>query len=259
MSIRIQLLLSVGLVLLFVVGAAAGMMIMTSSQGQAGVHVDVSGRQRALSQMLAKEALIYARTKAPADGERLKKTMTTFDRSIHALVGGGTVPNAAAGSDREIPAVSDAQALSLGRRQLEIWGAIKAATTKLVDSQGNDAGALDQIVAGNVELFTVANEMTARLAAASGEAAGRLLIGEAFIIGLGLLAGVIALAIGGRVSTAIISLTDLGEAISQGKVDTAIDVKGPGEIGSLGKSLDRMRVSLKKSMDMLQQRQGKAA
>ena len=133
---------------------------------------------------------------------------------------------------------------------------MKGACQKLLDSEGADGAALDRAVVSSGELADAAGALTARLLSVSMTTLGRLELIEGAVITLGVLAGIVALEIGRRISTAVVRLTERSEAISQGNVDLPIDVPGPAEIGSLGKSIDRMRISLKKSMELLRRMQG---
>jgi len=255
MSIRLHLLFSVGFVLLLVIAAAGGMLHVTFAQSEAAAQIAVAARQQTLSQQITKQSLVYARTKAPADAALLKTAMATFERSAKALVEGGKAPANLDGSgDRDVPALEDGYAIGLGRRELELWTPVRAACQKLLDSEGTDGAAADEVVRLSAELLEKSTALTEQMFAVSKRTLIRLEMIEAAVITLGLLAGIVALEIGRRISTAVVRLTEASEAISQGNVDLAIDVPGPAEIGSLGKSLDRMRISLKKSMEMLQRK-----
>lgn len=257
MSIRLHLLVSVGLVLLLVIAAAGGMLHVTIAQSQAAAQIDVAGRQQGLVQRLAKEALLYARSKKADDAARLKVTMAQLEKGASALAGGGKVAMAD-GVERDLAALDDAQALGLARKQLELWTPLKEACLRLVDAEGADVAALDKVIASSAEVEAGAGALFARLLSVGASTLGRLEAIEAVVITLGVLAGIVALEIGRRITNAVVKLTEKSDAISQGQVDLPIDVPGPAEIGSLGKSLDRMRISLKKSMEMLQKRQSGA-
>ncbi len=56
------------------------------------------------------------------------------------------------------------------------------------------------------------------------------------------------------ISDPIKLLTEAAERISLGEIDTAIDVKGSGEIADLATSLERMRFSIKTAIERLTQR-----
>lgn len=56
------------------------------------------------------------------------------------------------------------------------------------------------------------------------------------------------------ISDPIKLLTEAAERISLGEIDTAIDVKGSGEIADLATSLERMRFSIKTAIERLRQR-----
>lgn len=243
MSIRLHLLFSVGFVLLLVIAAAGGMLHVTIAQTYAAQQIAVAARQETLSQQIPKTALVYARTKNAADAAQLKLALASFDKSAKALLEGG-----------DIFALEDAQAVALGKRVAELITPVRNAAQKLLDTEGADAAAIDELVKSSPELHDKSAQLTDRMFAVSKQTLLRLEMIEAAVITLGLLAGIVALEIGRRISTAVVRLTERSEQISQGNVDLPIDVPGPAEIGSLGKSLDRMRISLKKSMELLQRR-----
>jgi HAMP domain-containing protein len=254
MSIRLHLLVSVGLVLLLVIAAAGGMLHVTIAQSQAAAQIDVAARQQALAQRVATQALAYARSKKPDDAARLEAALAQFEKSATALTSGGKAVMAD-GGEREIPALEDVQALGLARKEVELWGPMKDACQKVVKSEGSDLAAVERVVGANTEVEAVAGALFARLMSVGSSTLGRLEVIEGVVITLGVLAGIVALEIGRRITNAVVLLTEKSDAVSQGQVDLAIDVPGPAEIGRLGKSLDRMRISLKKSMEMLQKRQ----
>jgi HAMP domain-containing protein len=257
MSIRLHLMVSVGLVLLLVIAAAGGMLHVTIAQSQAAAQIDVAGRQQGLVQRLAKEVLAYARGKKTDDAARIKATMAQIEKGATALASGGKVAMAD-GVERDVPALDDAQALGLARKLVELWAPLKEACQKVIDTEGGDVASVDKAVALTTDVDAGAGALFARLLSVGASTLGRLEAIEAVIITLGVLAGIVALEIGRRITNAVVKLTEKSDAISQGQVDLPIDVPGPAEIGSLGKSLDRMRISLKKSMEMLQKRQAGA-
>lgn len=244
MSIRLHVFFSVGFVLLLVIAAAGGMLHVTIAQSDAAAQIALAARQQTVTQQIPKQALIYARSKSAADASQLKAALASLDASAKTLVDG----------DRDVAALDDGYAIVLGKRVLELSTPVRTAAAKLLESEGSDVAALDEILRLSPELLDKSTALTDRLFAVSKRTLGRLQMIEAAVITLGILAGFVALEIGRRISTAVVRLTEKSEAISQGNVDLAIDVPGPAEIGSLGKSLDRMRISLKKSMEMLQRR-----
>ncbi|HHL40901.1 MAG TPA: HAMP domain-containing protein [Deltaproteobacteria bacterium] len=252
MSIKSQILFSVGTLVALIVAVGSGMIYVTSTLSAASLHTDLSGRQRALSQRTAKEALIYAAEPTKENAGKLKTTLTVFTKSIEGMLNGGSVPMSADNSNYKfIPRVADAEALGHGQRELELWKPIRAAAQRLIASKGKDRDALRYVVDHNMELFAAANDMTNRLADATAENARFMLVVEVLILALSLTAGVVALLVGRRVSSAIVDLTDHADIISRGEINKPVPTDGPGEVAVLGKSLDRMRISLKKSMEML--------
>lgn len=257
MSIRLHLLLSVGLVLLLVIATAGGMLHVTIVQSRAATQIDVAGRQQALAQRMARSALELSRSKRADDGARLEAALAQFERGAAALASGGKAAMTD-GGERDVLAVDDAQAIDLARKQVQHLAPLRGACEALIRSEGTDVTALDRVLASTSELEPEAGAIFSRLLSVGASTLGRLEVIEGVVITLGVLAGIVALEIGRRITNAVAKLTERSDAISQGQVDLPIDVPGPAEIGSLGKSIDRMRISLKKSMEMLQKRQSAA-
>lgn len=255
MSIRLHLLFSVGFVLLLVIAAAGGMLHVTIAQTDAAAQIAVASRQQTLAQQVGKQALVFARSKSALEGKQLEAALAAFERGNKALLEGGNAPAGIDGTgDQKVPALDDANAIALGHKMTEVSTTLRAAVTKLLKADPIDNVLVDDVVHLSGDLLASSSALTERLFATSRNTLGRLELVEGAVITLGLLAGIVALEIGRRISTAVVRLTEKSEAISQGQVDLPIDVPGPAEIGSLGKSLDRMRISLKKSMEMLQKK-----
>jgi len=97
MSIRATLYLSI--VLLFLIGLSmfAATSYITSKQKSDGLVINLAGRQRMLSQKVAKEPLFYLETtKGGADGIAIQKqaraTALLFERTLEALINSGNAP-----------------------------------------------------------------------------------------------------------------------------------------------------------------------
>ncbi len=66
-----------------------------------------------------------------------------------------------------------------------------------------------------------------------------------------ILGSIFAAALGKGISKPVVQLTKAADAISMGKIDTAIEVETKDEINELAQAIERMRKSLKKAMERL--------
>ncbi|UZP67265.1 bacteriohemerythrin [Desulfovibrio mangrovi] len=92
MTIRTRILLSV-LSLFFVsLTMLAGTLIVTNSQEGDGLAINLSGRQRMLSQKIAKDTLAFEISKDAGYKDRVSSSIRIFDKTLNALANGGNAP-----------------------------------------------------------------------------------------------------------------------------------------------------------------------
>jgi twitching motility protein PilJ len=146
-----------------IVTAAILYFLFSSISEQAGDAsvINVSGRQRMLTQKMSKEALVAVNTTDPkiraAFLKNLAGTSSMFDRSYKALVDGGVFPTGQGDSERPLPPTKDAET----RKQMvdEVgtrWSAFKKHADTILDERATleeQQAALDQIIATNVDLL----------------------------------------------------------------------------------------------------------
>ena len=137
---------------------------IAEQDGDASV-INVSGRQRMLTQKMSKEALVAVNT---VDAEtrqtflkNLKGTSTMFDRSYHALVDGGVFPTGKGDSERPLPPTKDE---GTRKQMVEVvgvlWKDFKSHVDTILDDRATQAeqqAALTQIIATNVQLLKEMN------------------------------------------------------------------------------------------------------
>ena len=113
MSIRNTLYLSLGVLFLIGLSMFIATTVITSAQKSDGLVINLAGRQRMLSQKLAKEALVYLEEKqAGRDNQKLREqvvsTTALFEKTLNALINSGEAPVGADpnGKTEYIPAAS---------------------------------------------------------------------------------------------------------------------------------------------------------
>ncbi len=253
MSVRRQLFLAVGVLVLVIVGL--GVWLVLTNAGLAGLtmQTELASRQGTLAQRITNHALLFRETRDAEHAIDLRRTVAQFQESLWGLIAGGSVPVDAAGREyRVVPQVDDEQARQIARHQLGIWGATKLAADDFIDSGGSNAEALRRLVESDAELVASAGAMTGRLVAVAADAFDRLRLLQIISVIAALLAGAMVFLVGHRVSRSIALLTRSADVMSRGKLDTPVPTDGTGETAELGRSLERMRISLKKAMELLE-------
>ena len=114
MSLRLKLYSAIGLLLAVGLGMFVATAVITSAQESDGLVIDLAGRQRMLSQKMAKEALLYLEDRRTGnDGIELRKQVETTSRlfrdTLTALTDSGPAPVTANpdGPKRNLPAPSE--------------------------------------------------------------------------------------------------------------------------------------------------------
>jgi len=93
MKIKTKLIVAVAILATVIIGIVFGTKVISLQQKKDGLVINLAGRQRMLSQKMAKEALAIAllRNEKKSDSQEvaiLEKTMTLFDQTLTALIEG---------------------------------------------------------------------------------------------------------------------------------------------------------------------------
>ncbi len=138
--IAVQMVLAVGLV---------------HRQKYDGIRINLSGRQRMLSQKLSKEIILYSGGLVQAAD--VLKTMRVFDITLKGLVYGGDVPvDMGMKSFRYIPPVSDVIEMEKLRGVLERWEQFSLNISRYIEKK--DTRAFMYIIDENVRLLAEMDE-----------------------------------------------------------------------------------------------------
>ena len=115
-----------------------------------------------------------------------------------------------------------------------------SAYAPILDSQGHISGILDV----DIEVHTFYMELQKKT--------GRLLIISAIILFVGIL---LSFVLSRRLVKNLRYLSDITEKISTGMMERSIKIKSKDEVGDLAQSLERMRVSLKMAIEMIEKQE----
>ncbi|WP_319584999.1 bacteriohemerythrin [uncultured Pseudodesulfovibrio sp.] len=141
MSLRLKLYSAIGLLLAVGLAMFVATLIITSAQNHDGLVINLAGRQRMLSQKMAKEALLYLEERrAGRDGAEIGKQVETtsklFRETLTALTDSGPAPVTVNpdGEKRELPAPSDEVREQLLKVQ-KLWEAYSATLDEILKRQ----------------------------------------------------------------------------------------------------------------------------
>lgn len=241
---------------IFLLGAIlATTLVVTKQQKDDGLIVNLSGRQRMLTQKMSKETLIYHRISnqsnpsrlSMATGERqVRSTMKVFETTLFALKNGGPAPlDLQMSKFRDCPPAETTEINQQLQRVVDLWKPVKANIEKVLASKGRDAAAMDFVIGKNVELLANMNTVVFQMQHQAEKKVARMVKTQAIAIGLGVLIVLISIfAIRKSVISPIKSLIAATESMSTGNLNTEIQASGLKEITTLSTSLNRLRINL---------------
>ncbi len=232
-----------------VIGATA---FILNQQKDDGLLVNLSGRQRMLTQRMTHQLLGYASLKETARDTAAQRasvlaSMQVFEKTLHALHHGGPAP-----LDLQMVNVRNAPAATVGvagqlSRVEKLYDVYRQNARAILDgSEAERARAITFIIENNTELLS---EMNTAVNLMQAEAESRVdslyyIQGAALLVGL-LLSFVLSQLTRRTVIEPLRELNQLSDAMSRGDVHRSISAHGPREIHELGTSFERLRISMK--------------
>ncbi len=164
-----------------------------------GLQINLTGRQRMLSQRMTKEAVLLAGAQSPEKHaqwrDALMKTEALFDRTLLALVEGGETLNGKM-ETCTLPPAEDEGVIDALAKGKELWVEFKKRIGVLTSPESQKSPqlrseALQFLVENNVSLLKLMNSATGAFQSASDAKLGTLYaaqnIAVALVIGLGIL------------------------------------------------------------------------
>jgi methyl-accepting chemotaxis protein len=241
-----------GFVALMASGVAASYVIL-ERQADDGLLVNLAGRQRMLSQKMAKESAQLvnaaatqnaARVKQEADG--LAQTMRAFEMTLLSLRDGGSAPlNLEMTRMRPMPAAGTPEIRQALDGVMELWEPFKRHLGEIINSSGSSVKDVDAVAKTNEELMGAMNK-TVELMQVDQETKVRQLY---IIQSLALVCGFLLVGIGSWLARTTIAhpISELAKAartLSTGNLNVEFRLKGTQEVHELAESFDRMRASM---------------
>jgi nitrate/nitrite-specific signal transduction histidine kinase len=240
----------------FVVLLAGGVLssyVILERQADDGLLVNLAGRQRMLTQKMAKESVQLANAanahnpeQVKAEAERLSSTSRVFEMTLLALKDGGSAPiNLEATRMRPSPAAATPEIRSALEGVLVLWAPFKRHLNELIGSAGASAVDTNAIVATNVELLDAMNKAVDLMQADQEGKVRNLYVVQSLALACGLLlVGLGAWLSGATIARPIAQLAEAARLMSTGNLNVEFRLKGTQEVQELGASFDRMRASM---------------
>jgi len=248
MSLRVKLYSAIGLLLAVGLAMFAATAILTSAQEHDGLVINLAGRQRMLSQKMAKEALLYLEEKrAGRDGTEIGKQVETtarlFRETLAALTDSGPAPVTTDpdGEKRDLPAPSQPVREQLLKVRT-LWEVYGAALRDILEKQtlNSDFNAESLAVLVNM------NQAVTMMQAESENRVDLLLLSQIVGIGIMLLTTLISfLAIQRKLVRPLLEFSTAMDIICKGDLTQVCVNDQKDEIGLVARALTSMEDKLK--------------
>lgn len=251
MNIQVKLLIVVGVFVLLTLLQSVIALSMQAGSNDDALKINVTGRQRMLTQQIAKEILILYTTENPEKRdiarERLQAAEDLFDTTLKSLLKGGTITLGEIERDVE-PASADNVREPL-KKGFELWKQMKVQIDESAyaeDLTGHDVYEEEALLlARNVELRGLMNEAVNayQTNSESGGVAANVLNVLAIFIALGL-AGFAYVVFRNNIIVPLRELTEFSDEIAGGNLTARSEQVNDDEIGDLAKTMNSMAKSL---------------
>ncbi|WP_272701336.1 bacteriohemerythrin [Desulfovibrio sp. Fe33] len=248
MSLRLKLYSAIGLLLAVGLGMFVATAVITSAQESDGLVINLVGRQRMLSQKMAKEALLYLEDRRTGnDGIELRKQVETTSRlfrdTLTALTYSGPAPVTANpdGPKRDLPAPSESVKTQLLKVR-QLWGPYDAALGDILEKQTLDNDFNKKCLAVLVNM----NEAVTMMQAESESRVDVLLATQVAGIAIMILTTLVSfLTIQRKLVRPLHTFSSTMDTICRGDLTQVYDNRQKDEIGMVARTLGTMEEKLK--------------
>ena len=247
MSIKFRLIGSVSMIFLIIVGMFAATWIVTSSQKNDSLVINLAGRQRMLSQKLAKETLAFGAIKSDALKAQIASTIDVFETTLEALSDSGEAPLTTdpTGAMAKLPAASSAVHVQLVKVS-DLWVAYKAEIEKAVTSGEPD---VVKISSQSVEVLKTMDTAVVMMQGESEDRVFTLLITQLVCVLIGVVIVLIVLYnLNTKLTTPLGNLQKFAGQIADGDLDVSISGAYTEELLALKDAIVTMVDNLKENM-----------
>lgn len=220
------------------------------AQRELAAALRVAAHQGVMAERTVKEALLYDAAPNAARREQLVSSIAAFERGHDALRRGRTLRSSNGRYPAPIrPTPPVAEKLDEAKW---LWIDQAEALTRLASEEGEYHRAVATITETNPKLLEALGEAAVRADWVAARNLRRLETVQLVVLSLGLAIAILAIVIAVRIGASLRKLRDVADAISRGDVDSSVAVVGIGEVRDLSRAFERMRLSLRKAMELLE-------
>ncbi|SOB60149.1 Methyl-accepting chemotaxis protein III [Pseudodesulfovibrio profundus] len=262
MRLKFVLYASVGT--LFGIGLAMFLatFFISSAQKDDGLVINLAGRQRMLSQKMAKEVLLYHQAVASEqDGSAMKtqvlSTMELFDKTLKALANSGQAPVTVdpAGPAKMIPAASEEVGKQLATVE-SFWAAYQGDIRLILEKHELNK----DFLSNSLNVLKEMNKAVGMMQAESEERVQGLIISQiAGIIVMALIVVIALLVISRKIIAPMNKFKDAMEKMSGGDLTHLCEMQSRDEIGEVNQALNDMSARLAQIVDDVKRSAGNVA
>lgn len=262
MRLKFVLYASVGT--LFGIGLAMFLatFFISSAQKDDGLVINLAGRQRMLSQKMAKEVLLYHQAvSSNQDGTAMKKqvlsTMELFDKTLNSLANSGQAPVTVdpAGPAKLIPAASKEVGKQLATVE-SFWAAYQKDIRLILDKHELNK----DFLSNSLNVLKEMNKAVGMMQAESEERVQGLIISQIVgIIVMALIVAVALLVISRKIIAPMNKFKDAMGKMSGGDLTHLCSIQSKDEIGEVNQALNDMSARLAQIVDDVKQSAGNVA
>jgi len=257
LNIKIRLVSSIFLIFLIAVGMLAATWVVTTSQKDDSLVINLAGRQRMLSQKLAKEVLAFQLTKDEKVEKQIDATMAVFEKTLSALADSGQAPLTLnpEGPQASLPSASATVATKLAEVR-SLWSRYR----KLIESSlSSGVFSPAEISKQSVLVLKNMNAAVVMMQQESEKRVVTLLItqGVFVVIGIVILIGVLR-ALNNNLTAPLHNLKGFASRVADGDLDAKVEGNYIEELLELKNALEAMVANLKKGMADLESKGAEA-
>ena len=234
--------------------------IIIKKQKDDGLLLNVSGRQRMLTQQMVKEVLICfniavrnKQDELEVWKKKLLSTMELFQSILYALEDGGKVPvNLPMSEFRECPPPATKEIADQIAKVFFIWVSIKNNIDKAIYSEFSDIDSMNYIINNNMSLLEEIDKAVLLMQYNAERKVKLMSQIQTVAIGAGVIIVIFSIVMIKRnIVDPIQDFTEAAESMSMGKLDYKLKSSDLKEIAALSQSMNRLRISTIKIMEMI--------